>query len=72
MPTTLVTFCLEAAFYSGLLKEKKGGIAVTGRRRRRRRKLLEEVTERRGYSHCAVEGWRKSVGPIVREMKKCY
>jgi hypothetical protein len=29
----------------------KGGIEVTGRRGRRRRKLLDDVKERRGYSH---------------------
>ena len=50
--TGLVTFCVETAFYNGLLKEsKKGGIEVTGRRGRRRRKLLDDLKERRGYSH---------------------
>ena len=29
----------------------KGGIEVTGRRARRRRMLLDDLTERRGYSH---------------------
>ena len=29
----------------------KGGIEVTGRRGRRRRKLLDDVKEKRGYSH---------------------
>jgi hypothetical protein len=29
----------------------KGGIEVTGRRGRKRRKLLDELKERRGYSH---------------------
>jgi len=29
----------------------KGGIEVTGRRGRRRRKLLDDLKERRGYSH---------------------
>ena len=29
----------------------KGGIKVTGRRERRRRKLLDDLKERRGYSH---------------------
>ena len=43
----------------------KGGIAVRGRRGRRRRKLLDDLKERRGYCHCTVEGWRRSVGPIV-------
>ena len=29
----------------------KGGIKVTGRRGRRRRKLLDDLKERKGYSH---------------------
>jgi hypothetical protein len=29
----------------------KGGIEVIGRRGRRRRKLVEDLKERRGYSH---------------------
>jgi len=35
-----------------VIKEKtKGGIEVTRRRGRRRRKLLDDLKERRGYSH---------------------
>jgi len=42
--TGLVTFCVETAFYNGLLKERyKGGIEVTGRQGRRRRKLLDDL-----------------------------
>jgi hypothetical protein len=42
-----VTFCVETAFYIGLLKKKiKGGIEVTGIRGRRRRKLLMTLTFR--------------------------
>jgi hypothetical protein len=33
----------------------KGGIEVTGRRGRRRRKLLDDLKERRGYSHLMEE-----------------
>jgi hypothetical protein len=45
----LVTFCVETAFYRGLLQELKEGIEMTGRRgRRRRRKLQGDLTERRG------------------------
>jgi hypothetical protein len=32
-----------------------GGIEVTGRRGRRRRKLLDDLKERRGYSHLKGE-----------------
>ena len=45
--TELFTFCVETAFYDGLLKERyKGGIEVTGRQGRRRRKLLYYLKER--------------------------
>jgi len=45
----------------------KLGIGVTGRRERRRRKLLDDLTERRGYSHLKEEAldrtvWRAGFG----------
>jgi hypothetical protein len=52
--TGLVTFCVETAFYNGLLKDKRE-IEVTRRRGRRRRKLLDDLKERRGYSHLKEE-----------------
>ena len=33
----------------------EGGIEVTGRRGRRRRKLLDDLKEKRGYSHVKEE-----------------
>jgi len=33
----------------------RGGIEVTGRRGRRRRKLLDDLKERRGYTHLKEE-----------------
>jgi len=78
--TGLVTFCVETAFYNGLLKERyKGGIEVTGRRGRRRGKLLDDLKERRGYSHLKEEAldrttWRagfgRGFGPVVRQTAK--
>jgi len=54
--TGLVTFCVETAFYNGLLKERyKGGKEVAGRQGRRRRKLLDDLKERRGYSRLKEE-----------------
>ena len=60
----------------GVIEGKiKGGIEVTGRRGRRRRKLLEDIKERRGYSHLKEEAldrtmWRHcfggGFGPVVR------
>ena len=60
-----------------LIKGKiKGGIEVTGRRRRRRRKPLDDLKERRGYSHLKEEAlvpitWKarfgRGFGPIVRQ-----
>jgi hypothetical protein len=57
----------------------KGGIEVTGRRGRRRRKLLDDLKERRGYSHLQEEAldrtvWRarfgRGFGPVVRQTAK--
>jgi hypothetical protein len=79
--TGLVTFCVGTAFYNGLLKErcKGGGIEVTGRQGRRRRKLLEDLQERRGYSHLKEEAldhtmrrarFSRGFGPVVRQTTK--
>ena len=55
----------------------KGDIEVTRRRRRRRKNLLDDLKDRRGYSHLKEEDldrtlWRnrfgRSVGPVVREI----
>jgi hypothetical protein len=52
---------------------------VTGRRGRRRRTLLDDLTERRGYSHLKEEAldrtmWRarfgRDLGPVVRRTTK--
>ena len=52
------------------------GIEVIGRRGRRRRKLLDDLKERRGYSHWKEEALDRTVwgarfvsgfGPVVRE-----
>ena len=76
--TGLVTFYVETAFYNGLLKERyEGGIEVTGRQRRRRRKLLDDLKERRGYSHLEALDrtiWSARFGrgfePVVRQTTK--
>ena len=53
----------------------KGRIEVTGRRGRRRRKPLDDLKERRGYSHLKEEsldrsvwtaGFERGFGPVVR------
>jgi hypothetical protein len=58
----------------------QGGIEVTGRQgRRRRRKLLDDLKERRGYSHLKEEAldhtiWRARFGrgfrPVIRQTAK--
>jgi hypothetical protein len=54
-------------------------IEVTGRQARRRRKLLDDLKERRGYSHLKEEAldrtvWRARFGrgfrPVVRQTTK--
>jgi hypothetical protein len=52
----------------------KGGIEVTGRRGRRCRKLLDDLKERRRYSHLKEKAldrtmWR-GFGPVVRQTAK--
>jgi len=76
----LVTFCVETAFYNGLLKERyKGGIEVTRRQGRIRRQLLDDLKERRGYSQLQEEALDRTVwrarfgigfGPVVRQTTK--
>ena len=57
----------------------KEGIEVTERRRRRRGKLLDDLKERRGYSHLKEEAldrtmWRarfgRGFGPVARQTTK--
>ena len=57
----------------------QGGIAVTGRQGRRRKKLLDDLKERRGYSHLKQEAldrtmWRapfgRGFGPVLRQTTK--
>ena len=52
---------------------------MTGRRGRRRRKLLDDLKERRGYTHLKEEAldrtvWRarfaRGFGPVVRQTSK--
>jgi len=60
-------------------EKKKGAIEVTGRRGRRRKKLLDDLKDRRGYSHLKEEAldrtkWRdrfgRGFGPVVRQTTK--
>jgi hypothetical protein len=57
----------------------KGGIEVTGRQIRRRRTLLDDLKERRGYSHLKEGALDRTVwtarfgrgfGPVVRQTTK--
>jgi hypothetical protein len=72
----LLRNCLLQQVIEGKIK---GWIAVTGRRGRRCRKLLDDLKERRGYSHLKEEAldratWRARVGrgfgPVVRQTTK--
>jgi hypothetical protein len=72
----LRTNCLLQQVIEGKIK---GEIEVTGRRGRRRRNLLDDLKERRGYSHLKEEAldrtmWRarfgRGFGPVVRQTTK--
>jgi hypothetical protein len=65
--------CLLKQVLEGKIKEE---MEVTRRRGRRRKKLLDDLKDRRGYSHLKEEAldrtsWRnrfgKGVGPVVRQ-----
>jgi hypothetical protein len=48
---------------------------LTGRQGRRRGKLLDDLKERRGYSHLKEEAldrtiWRARFGPVLRQTTK--
>jgi hypothetical protein len=69
----LLRNCLLQRVIEGRIE---GGIEVTGRRGRRSRKLLDDLKERRGYSHLKEEAldrimWRsgfgRGFGPVVRQ-----
>jgi hypothetical protein len=63
----LDTFCVETAFYNGLLK----GREKTGRRGRRGRNLLDDLNER-GSCRSRYVGsslWKR-LGPVVRQTAK--
>jgi len=68
--------CLLQQVTKGMIK---GGIEVKGRRERKRRKLLDDLKERRGYSHLKEEAldrtmWRArfktGFGLVVRPTTK--
>jgi hypothetical protein len=75
--TTLSLFLVSLFPLKQVIEGKiKGEREVTRRRGRRRKKLLDDLKDRRGYSHLKEEAldrtiWRKrfgiGVGPIVRQ-----
>jgi hypothetical protein len=57
----------------------KGGMEVIGKRGRKSRKLLDDLKEKRGYSHLKEEaldrtmwrdGFERGFGPVVRQTAK--
>jgi hypothetical protein len=78
--TGLVTFYVENCILKRVTEGKiQGRKEVTGRQGRRRRKLLDDLKERRGYSHLKEEAldrtiWRarfgRGFGPVVRQTAK--
>ena len=58
----MVTFLRRNCRLQGVIEGKiKWGIEVTGRRGRIRRKLLDDLKERRGYSHLKEEDLDRTV-----------
>jgi hypothetical protein len=76
MGPILRTNCLLQRVTEGKMK---GGMEVTGRRGKRRKKLLDDLKEKRGFSHLMAEAldrtmWRarsgRDFGPDVRQTAK--
>jgi hypothetical protein len=72
----LCTNCLLQWVIEGKIQ---GGIEVTRRQGRRHRKLLNDLKERRGYSHLKEEdldrtmwraGFGRGFGPVIRQTTK--
>jgi hypothetical protein len=68
--------CILQRVTEGRIQRK---IEVTGRQGRRHRKLLDDLKERRGYSHLKEEAldrnmwrarFRRGFGPVVRQTTK--
>jgi hypothetical protein len=54
-----------------VIEEKiKGGIDLTGRQGRRRRKLLDDLKERRGYSHVKEEALDRTMHYVESQLWK--
>ena len=71
--------CIYLVIYLIVYVSRQGGIEVTRRQGRRRRMLLDDLKERRGYSHLKEEAldrtmWRarfgRGFGPVVRQTTK--
>jgi len=71
--------CRNCLLQWGIEGKIKGRIEVTGRRGRRCKKLLDDLKERRGYSHLKEEAldrtkWRarfgRGFGPVTRQTTK--
>jgi hypothetical protein len=79
-PNWIGHFLCRNCLLQQVIKGKtKGGIEVTRRRGRRRRKLLDDLKERRGYSHLKEEALDRTMcrarfgrgfGPVVRQTDK--
>jgi hypothetical protein len=72
-------FCRNCLIRQVIEGKIKGGIEVTGRRRRERRKLLDDLKEKRGYSHLKEEALDRTMwiarsgrgfGLVVRQTTK--
>jgi hypothetical protein len=71
--TGLVTLCRNCLLQQVIGGKIKGGVEVTERRGRRRRKLLDDLKERREYSHLKEEAldrtvWRVCCGRCFRSV----
>jgi hypothetical protein len=71
--------CRNCLLQQDIEGKMKGWMEVTGRRGRRRRNLLDDLKEKRGYSHLKEEALDRAMsrarfgrgfGPVVRQTTK--
>ena len=75
----LVTFCVETPSTMGYRRKDKRRVRSDRKMRRKRKKLLDDLKERRGYSHLKQEAlghtkWRahfgRGFGSVIRQTTK--
>jgi hypothetical protein len=63
--------CRNCLLQRVIVEKIKGGVEVTDRRGRRRRKLLDDLKERRGYSHLKEKALDRTMSSLWMRLWTC-